>query len=334
MDILIKSFNRPYYLDRCIQSIYANVLDYSVSITVLDDGTPAKYLEKIQSKFPKVKIIKSAFYDEKSKTIEGSQVLTNTNIPINLWFNAAKNASDYFLLLEDDIWFTKKINLQESERILNDENIVIAKLLWLDNPKLIQGNTKTIKENFTVYKPKVFTKNPYLHRLIFGITRFGNRKVMRFLQLFSDEKALNYYAIYGVAGAIFHKKYFLNLWHKHQNVVDENLQLKNAVKFWYKSKDINFARTNEEFLATGFMSSASNKSFNNKNFDMFQFNKIMNEAWFYNKFDVMENFPKDLNNTEIAKILIHENNQNAEVNDWKKWVFDFKKQFQDIGCKI
>ena len=41
MDILIKSFNRPFYLDRCLNSIHSFVSgDYRVSI--LDDGTPAK----------------------------------------------------------------------------------------------------------------------------------------------------------------------------------------------------------------------------------------------------------------------------------------------------
>ncbi len=334
MDILIKSFNRPYYLDRCIQSIYANVLNSPVSISILDDGTPSKYLDKIQSKFPEVKIIKSEFYEEKSKSIEDNKVLKNHKIPINLWLNVAKQASDYFLLLEDDIWFTKNINLQESEAILKERNVAILKLIWLNNPKLVQGKTKTIKEIFTVYEPNVFTKNPYLYRLIFGITRFGNRKLMHFLKLFSDEKALNYYSIYGVAGAIFQKKYFLNLWHKHQNTVDENLQLKNAVKFWYNNSDINFARTSQEFLATGFLSSATNKSFNNKDFDLFQFNKIINEAWFADNFDAMENFPNDLNSSKIEVLLANENNPNARVEDWNQWVFDFKKQFQDIGCAI
>jgi len=47
IDILIKSFNRPYYLDRCLYSIYKFVKKTDFNIVVLDDGTPEKYLQKI-----------------------------------------------------------------------------------------------------------------------------------------------------------------------------------------------------------------------------------------------------------------------------------------------
>lgn len=334
MDILIKSFNRPYYLDRCIQSIYSNVVDSAFSIKVLDDGTPSDYLEKIQQKYPEVQIFKSAFYDEKSKSIENNSILKNNKIPIDLWLNAARNASEYFLLLEDDIWFTKKINLEETWQILKGKNIYFLKIFWLNNPKLIHGKTIEKLTDFTVFKPTVFTKNPLLYRIVFGITRFGNRNLMQFLKLYSKEKALHYYSIYGVAGAIFHKKYFLSLWNNHQNQVDENLQLKNAVQFWYKNPEIEFGRTNEEFVATGFSSSATNKNYETGQFDLFTFNKILNEAWLKDNFDVTNNFSTDLNNAEIEAILSKENNPKAKVEDWKKWVLDFKKQFQNIGCNI
>ena len=67
MDLLIKSFNRPYYLDRCIQSIYLNIHDNNFNIIVLDDGTPKKYLDKLLEKFPSITILKSDLYFEKSK---------------------------------------------------------------------------------------------------------------------------------------------------------------------------------------------------------------------------------------------------------------------------
>ena len=334
MDILIKSFNRPYYLERCIQSIYANVLDDVISITILDDGTPKKYLEKILNKFPEVVIVKSALYAEKSNYIEHNLKIEKTQIPIHLWLNAAKNATEYFVLLEDDIWFTQKINLLETKAILQKEKIYFLKLFWLNNPKLVHGITNKVLEYITIYSPKVFTKNPILHRLIFGITRFGNRKLMQFLNLYSKDKALQYYSIYGVAGVVFHKDYFLSLWNNNNNEVDENLQLIKAVKFWYKNPHIQFARTNSEFVATGFLSSATNKSFNATNFDLFQFNKIINEAWYADEFRATEDFLSDLNTLEIAAILSNENHSKAQVEDWNQWVFDFKKQFQDIGCTI
>ena len=69
MDILIKSFNRPYYLDRCIESIKKFAQNQDFKITILDDGTPQKYLDKIQQKHSEITILKSALYDEKSNAI-------------------------------------------------------------------------------------------------------------------------------------------------------------------------------------------------------------------------------------------------------------------------
>ncbi len=60
MDILIKSFNRPYYLDRCIQSVKKFVVNSDYKIIVLEDGTPAKYLNKIIEKHPEVRLLKSS----------------------------------------------------------------------------------------------------------------------------------------------------------------------------------------------------------------------------------------------------------------------------------
>lgn len=334
MDILIKSFNRPYYLARCIQSIYDNVLDEKIAIVILDDGTPLKYLAKIQANYPDVQFKKSAFYQEKSRKIETEQDLDISEIPVTLWLEAARNASDYFLLLEDDIWLTKKINLKETQMILESDQIYFLKLFWLTNSKLIHGTTKKVLDFITIFEPLVFTKNPYLHRLIFGITRFGNRKIMKFLKLYSNEKALNYYSMYGVAGAVFSKKYFLSLWENHKNVVDENLQLKNAVKFWHRNPEMKFARTTIEYAATGFSSSATNKSFNPENFDVFTFNKLVNEAWFNDELDVMKNLPEDLDASEINNLLMSKKHAKATLNDWRIWVTTFKKQFQDIGCSI
>lgn len=334
MDILIKSFNRPYYLDRCIQSIYANVQDVTLSIKVLDDGTPSRYLQKIQLKYPKVIIIKSVFYDEKSKSIDENQEIRSLKIPIDLWINAAKNASDYFLLLEDDIWFTKTINLEDTQAILQEENINLLKLIWLNNPKLIHGATLKIRDNVTIYQPNFFTSKPLLHRLIFGTTRYYLKEVMSFCGLYSQDKALHYYSIYGVAGAVFKKDYFINLWNKHENQVDENLQLKNAVKYLCQNPNIQFARTIKEVVATGFLSSATNKDFEAGDFDIFVFNKIINEAWLIDKFDVTNDFSQDLDISKIEFILSQENNSRATIKDWKKWSFLFKNQFQKIGCNI
>lgn len=166
--------------------------------------------------------------------------------------------------------------------------------------------------------------------------RLKSRAVLTFLGLYSKEEFLKYYTIYSVAGIIFKKEYFLSLWNNHKNSVDEHLQLFNAVKYYYKNNAVNFARINKEVVKTGFLSSATNqhKEYEGIDFDVFALNKILNEAWYENRLDVMENFPKDMNEEKIASILEKENQLHAQKAEWQKWVERFKKQFTSFGCNI
>ena len=337
MDILIKSFNRPYYLDRCIQSIVLNSQNSEYKIVVLDDGTPQKYLDKLLDKYPEITIIKSDLYTEKSNAIENNDREITSKIPIELWINSAKNASNYFLLIEDDFWFTASFNLKKFRLNLEADKIKMLKLCWLGNSQLLPEKSSSYNNLYTIYSPNLYTENPHLFNLIFRINRFKIRKILTFFNIYNEERFFKYYTIYATSGAIFKKKYFLNLWKNHNNSIDERLQLLNAVKFINKKKrSSNFGFSNNELMKTGFLSSASNqnKAFNDVTIDMFAFNKIINEAWFNNDFDAMENYPNDLNSEKMETLLIKSNNSLAQVSEWKKWVQTFKNQYIAFGCKI
>lgn len=336
MDIIIKSFNRPYYLDRCIQSIRKFVVNSDYRIVILDDGTPEKYLKKILEKYGDVTILKSSLYDEKVEAIANDLQNVSSKVPIDLWIDAAKNASDYFVLLEDDIWFTDYIVLSDLETSLRKDNVQMLKLCWLGNPKLISDEILKKASYFSVYKPNLYVENPYLYRLIFVASRFKIREILSVLKIYTPLRALNYYTIYSVAGGIFNRKYFLSLWENHRNTVNEGLQLYNAVRFLNKNKNAAFGRTNKEVLKTSFLSAATNqhKSYKNVSIDMFAFNKIINEAWYEGQIDVMDNFPNDMNPEIINTILKQRNSDEANVEEWNKWVDQFKLQYTSFGCII
>lgn len=338
MDIIIKSFNRPYYLDRCIQSIRKFVTDSDYRIIILDDGTPEKYLKKISEKYSHITILKSDFHNEKITAIESDAENINSNVPIDLWINAAKNASDYFVLLEDDIWFTDYISLNELEISLRKANLQMLKLFWLGNSKLISDRIVKKESFFSIYEPNLYTRNPLLYKLFFKYSRFKIRKILSFIPIYTKERALSYYSIYSVAGVVFRREYFLSLWKNHANTIDEGLQLFNAVQFLNKNKNknITFGRTNKEVVKTSFLSAATNqhKNYENVSIDMFVFNRIINEAWYEGELDVMNNFPKDLNPESIQKILRDKNAVDASEGEWKKWVERFKLQYISFGCII
>lgn len=337
MDILIKSFNRPYYLDRCLQSIYLNCSSSDFKIKILDDGTPEKYLKKIKYKFPDVIILKSDLYELKSKSCTSGLKSETMDIPIDLWIKSAREASDYFILLEDDIWFTEKVDLDKMRKKMIQNKSVFTKLFWLGNAKLIQSKSSDQIDNLTFYEPKLYVTNPILFTFIFyKFNRFKIRQLLKFLKIYTHKRYLSYYSIYSVAGIIFKKDYFLNLWKNHKNTVDEGLQLFNAVNYLVKNKGkIAFSRSNSEVVKTGFLSSATNQF--KEHFvqvDMFVFNKMINEAWYENNLDVMENYPNDIPVYTIERILNLENNNSISIEDWNQWVLSFKNQYQNFGCKI
>ena len=144
MDIIIKSFNRPYYLHRCLFSIDKYLKDFNIKIFILDDGTPKIYLDKIVELFPNVIIKKSESYNKKQQySIEGVRP-NYYEIPVDLWVESAKNSSENFILIEDDTWFLESIDLEEVEQEINDNKVVITKLFWLGNPILNQNKEEVI----------------------------------------------------------------------------------------------------------------------------------------------------------------------------------------------
>ena len=258
MDILIKSFNRPYYLDRCLYSIEKFVKGAD-KIVILDDGTPQIYLDKIVSKYQNVVIKKSQFYESKQQfTINGVSP-KEYSIPINFWLEAAKNASENFIIIEDDFWFIDFIDLKQVNNEIIKENVIFLKLIWIGSPMVIQSKETIQKNNFIVLKPKLFTTIPFLYYFIFyKFDRFKIRKTLRFLKINTQKKHLAYYTIYSVAGMVFNRDYFVSLWNNHENNIDEGLQIYNALKFLRKNKN-QFARFNNQVLRTGFMSSATSQ---------------------------------------------------------------------------
>lgn len=157
---------------------------------------------------------------------------------------------------------------------------------------------------------------------------------MTILGLYSKARDLQYYSIYSVAGAVFKKDYFLQLWKGHDNQVDEKLQLWNAVNYLYKNPQTKYGRTEKEVLKTGFATSATNfhKEYDVQ-VDMFEVNAVLNEAWFTETFDaninLSEDFPSERIEYFLGRSLI-----SSKVADWKRWTTRFKEQYRAIGCNI
>ena len=61
-------------------------------------------------------------------------------------------------------------------------------------------------------------------------------------------------------------------------------------------------------------------------------NKIVNEVWYNNKLNVIEDLPSDISTECIQKILDLDGSMDSK--DWIFWSNCFKNQYKSIGSKI
>ena len=333
IDIFIKSFNRPFYLDRCLKSIENFVLG-NYRITILDDGTPQKYLDKIKLIYPQIEILKSSNYTEKSSAIISGKDINGFQIPTDLWINAVKNASEYFIITEEDVWFTETINVNDLVQKSKKHNISLLKLGWLGNQKDDQWvNIKSIdKEIYSIYPKKLFLSSPIIMDWFF-YNKFKFFTTFYRLGIFDNYTKLKYWSLNSILMGFWRKDYWLSIWKDSQGIVDEKQQLRNAANYYKKHRqNPNFiARLQDEVMKTTFQSSATNSYHKyGIDFDVNHFNYLMNEAWLNGHFDAMQNFPKDFSIEYFEEFL----DEKINITNFHHWVEKFKNQYKNLGCNV
>lgn len=336
-DIFIKSYNRIFYLDRCIASIY-QLVEGEYQITVLDDGTPKKYLDKLQEKYPNIQVKYSQSYPQKAKAVEENALygkkIDSFNIPTDLWRNAAKTASEYFIMTEDDVWFTEKINVNELAHQAKENKVALLKLGWLNNYKDDKWvHLLGINETLMATQPKdLFLSHPFIMDLFF-YNKYKFFTLGYKLKIFDNYTKLKYWALNSILMGFWHKDYWNFVWKDAQRKVDEKQQLRNAAIYYRKHKNNPhfIARLNKEVMRTTFQSSATNSYHEyGFDFDVNVFNHLISEAWYEEDFDVMQNFPKDFSTDYWERFIEHKIN----TAEFRKWVEQFKNQYRNLGCEI
>lgn len=336
-DILIKSFNRPYYLDRCLQSIQQFV-EGDYQIVVLDDGTPKKYLDKIREKFPEVEIRLSEQYDQKIQAIQENLVsgkeIDGFQIPTNLWYEAVQKATDYVLVTEDDVWFIEKIQLNELVSQMRNHKVDLLKLGWLGHLKPNSfGDSMELTHSMVAENLKgIFTSNQFVMDLVM-YNKFKFFSLMYRLGIMDNETKRKYWTLNSILMGLWRKEYWLYVWKDADHKVDEKQQLRNAAVWLHKNKSnpsmVGLTKNNN--LRTTFQSSATNSYHKyNVDFDVNYFNHLLNEAWLKDDFDSMENFPKDFSIDYLDQFL----DEKVKREEFHTWVEKFKNQYRNVGVQI
>ncbi|HEX8327815.1 MAG TPA: hypothetical protein VF629_09760 [Hymenobacter sp.] len=335
MDIVIKSFNRPYYLERCLRSIYRFV-EGEFTIRVLDDGTPPEYLLHLRTLFPEVRIHTSPLYEAKvaalASHVAGERTFDQRIIPTSFWLQHVTSCSPVFLLLEDDIWLTGPLPLAEIEQDMNTHGLDLVKISWLGNPSVIMGEKKPVGSQLEEIEPAI----PLASELLV-LDRFKVRSLLQSLGVLrfmrgDFQRQLPLYTLYGVASAFFTKAYWMHLWAGEQAFVDEVQQLQKAGQ-WYKQQRGRYAKSRVELTKTSFITSVSNM-YKGVEFDIFAFNHHLNQAWLHGRLDAMENFPKDFSESYLGDILTATRDPRVRVVEWQKWIHLFKAKYLSFGCEV
>lgn len=332
MDIFIKSFNRPYYLDRCLQSIYLFVKG-EYKIVVLDDGTPEKYLIKIKEKYPDVEIRLSEQYTSKVKAIaenlNSGKEINGFQIPIPLWKDAVKNGSDYMIMTEDDVWFTHEIDVDNLVMYMIEFKMVFIKLGWISK-SIIRSKQIQLNHELIALEPKIFTAPRWFMKDFFFRNKWKVFSLMYKLGIVNNHTKTEYWCMNALLMGMFRKDYWLSIWDTLDTKVDEKEQLINATDWYRKNKQKHlFGKLNYDMMKTTFVSSATNSYHKYGNdFDVNRFNFIMNEEWFEGKLDSMGNFPKDISEDIFLNILNEKDEPKAQAKHWKNWAEKFKNQYR------
>ncbi|QDE20338.1 glycosyltransferase family 2 protein [Riemerella anatipestifer] len=337
INIYIKSFNRAYYLDRCLASIKRNVKG-AYSISVLDDGTPQKYLDKIKEKYPQINIKTSKSYFQKVKAVEDNILLEKDidgfSIPTDLWVEAVENGTDYCIVTEDDVWFTETIDIENLLTEVERNNINLLKLGWLSNFKDDEYlQIGEISEDINFNRPKdLFLGSKWLMDLFF-YNKYKFFTIGYKLGKFDNYTERKYWSLNSILMGLWKKEYWLEVWKDAKGKVDEKQQLRNAAAYYNKHKNNpNFiARLSKEAMKTTFQSSATN-SYHEYGFkvDINYINYLLNDAWYNDKLDSMQNYPNDFSIDYLETFF----DDKVDKNEYRKWVEQFKNQYRNLGCSI
>ena len=292
INVYIKSFARPFYLDRCIRSIKFNLRDYD-RIIVLDDGTVSTEMDRIAALHPEVEIRSSGADDGKFKLLKEQKFAEIARLypsAPKFWYEEIyKDPYDYTIVIEDDAWFVRHIDLPVLLEDLQATNTAMCKFWWSTH-------------QYNVVSRHAAPRGPELE---FYAQLGTMAEVSRTLWI--------------VAFALFKREYWLHVVSHAQRLGDERSQAVAAVEYASNHPDARFCKTAQRCIHQGWAVPArSTPEYYGKKLMQHRIMEALNGAWMSGELSPTEAYPYDFSGDCIIQHL-RARLSDDDVQAWSHW---------------
>lgn len=307
LEIIIKSARRPWALDRLLNSLNL-YLAFQVPpvITVVDDRTDDHYIDLLRDKYPHVN------FDQRSEW-EGYVRKRDTLPYVKAWQRAAESSkAKYVLILEDDQWLSRRLDLDLQLQFLEarksyshnlsqsaDDLVDVihfdtgdpSKIAYL--PQLLiapEGQRQLAKAGL-----RVLTSPTLIQRKIAGIFTVLFPSKVR--PIWKSMASIN-----PMCGAIFLRTHWLDMWGGKVTWINENIQISRVMRTLSKVKDPSQALSfeSEKHFFTTYVSTVSLTLGTGVNWE--KVNAALSESWSKGEMEYPD-FDKDWDKHYLAGLI-------------------------------
>ena len=267
-----------------------------------------------------------------------------------LWRRNVELASDPFLLVEDDMWLVRDVDLDRLSQGMRALDFVTVKLSLFGNDDVCWGARTTFPDygimeavpdflrksrasqlyhrwfqlKCKVAYWKVSTSRPR-HAIFDVATRLGivdRRLEPQYLR-----------TLYYVAGCAFGRDFWLSCWNPDQRLVWEFTQLDAALEYAVGHPNVRFGALTGDVYQWSHSTSATNR-WPELGCDMNAFNRAMNEAWLRGELDDEFDREFDLDDSFVQSILRERADPACPPESWWAWAERNRDLFGGLGYEI
>ncbi len=316
MDVVVKAFSRPFYLDRCLTSI-RSFADNCAGVTVLDDGLLPEARRCLEARHPQVRFVSAPWCETKPRIIrqrmrqpvvmaepqsefaaslERVLVWPGEMDPLIFWRDAIGGMeARHILLLEEDTWITAHLDLALVEAEMERANCLSAAIFCHDGKAFGEVVTRAEVGETAIFE---VVEAPMPPRRDLADTYFP------------------------VSLAFYRREFWLSCheqaasWLPEAPIHDHAVDVVAAMI--ERGEKPSFARIMPEVLTHGFsLSTRIPPSQYGADITLYDISDLLSEAWRQDRLDPMHDFPADFSEAYLSALIGSSLGDDAAV-EWRR----------------